>query len=103
MLENLAENEITDFDIGEILNITSSEHLKKSIYKWQINKIYLFDYGLNFLINFYKENEIPISFSSIINFPKIIEDALENIIYWSDNGLNSLHVSFIKLSLEYVL
>jgi len=96
LLENLTENEITDFDIGEILNITSSEHLKKSIYKWQINKIYLFDYGLNFLINFYKENEIPISFSSIINFPKIIEDALENIIYWSDNGLNSLHVSFIK-------
>ena len=96
LLENLTENEITDFDIGEILNITSSEHLKKSIYKWQINKIYLFDYGLNFLINFYKENEIPISFSSIINFPKIIEDALENIIYWSDNGLNSLHVSFIN-------
>ena len=29
LLENLTENKITDFDIGEISNITSSDQLKK--------------------------------------------------------------------------
>ena len=97
LLENITENEITEFDIGEISNMTSSEQLKKSIYKWQKNRIYVFDYGLNFLIDFYYENDIP-SFAGI-NLPNIIEDSLEDIIAWSDYGVNNLHVSF-KKSLE---
>ena len=94
LLENITENEITEFDIGEISNMTSSEQLKKSIYKWQKNRIYLFDYGINFLIDFYYENDIP-SFAGI-NLPNIIEDSLEDIIAWSDYGVNNLHVSFTK-------
>ena len=97
LLENITENKITEFDIGEISNMTSSEQLKKSIYKWQKNRIYVFDYGLNFLIDFYYENDIP-SFAGI-NLPNIIEDSLEDIIAWSDYGVNNLHVSFTK-SLE---
>ena len=97
LLENITENKITEFDIGEISNMTSSEQLKKSIYKWQKNRIYVFDYGLNFLIDFYYENDIP-SFAEI-NLPNIIEDSLEDIIAWSDYGVNNLHVSFTK-SLE---
>ena len=79
--------------------MTCSDQLKKSIYKWQINKIYLYDYGLNYLIDFHKENEISISSSPGINFPNIIENALEDIVSWSDYGVNNLHVSF-KKSLE---
>ena len=97
LLENITENKITEFDIGEISNMTSSEQLKKSIYKWQINKIYLYDYGLNYLIDFCYENDIP-SFGGI-NLPNIIEDSLEDIVSWSDYGVNNLHVSF-KKSLE---
>ena len=97
LLENITENKITEFDIGEISNMTSSEQLKKSIYKWQKNRIYVFDYGLNFLIDFYYENDMP-SFAGI-NLPNIIEDSLEDIIAWSDYGVNNLHVSFTK-SLE---
>ena len=99
LLENITENKITEFDIGEISNMTSSDQLKKSIYKWQINKIYLYDYGLNYLIDYHKENEISISSSPGINFPNIIENALEDIVSWSDYGVNNLHVSF-KKSLE---
>ena len=90
LLENITENEITEFDIGEISNMTSSEQLKKSIHKWQKNRIYVFDYGLNFLIDFYYENDIP-SFAEI-NLPNIIEYSLEDIIAWSDYGVNNLHV-----------
>ncbi len=95
LLENITENQITQFDIGEISNMTSSEKLKKSIYNWQINKIYLFDYGLNFIINLYKKHDIPISFSSIINLPNMIEEALEDIIF-SDYRRNNLHASYKK-------
>ena len=98
-LGNITENKKTEFYIGEISNITSSEQLKKSIYNWQKNKIYVFDYGFNFLIDFYKKNEIPISFSSVIIIPKIINDSIEDIIPWSDYGLNNLYISFTK-SLE---
>ena len=96
LLENITENEITEFDIG-ISNMTSTDQLKKSIYKWQKNKIYIFDYGLNFLIDFYYGNDIS-SFAGI-NLPNIIEDALEDIICWYDYCLHNLHVSFTK-SLE---
>ena len=96
LLGNITENEITEFDIG-ISNMTSNDQLKKSIYKWQKNKIYIFDYGLNFLIDFYYGNDIS-SFAEI-NLPNIIEDALEDIISWSGYGLHNLHVSFTK-SLE---
>ena len=96
LIEDINENEIKEFDIGEISNITSSEHLKKSIYKWQKNKIYVFDYGFNFLLNLHKKNEIPIYFDSVINFPNIIQSSLEEIIFSSDYGLNNLNLSFTK-------
>ena len=43
LLENITENKITEFDIGEISNMTSSEQLKKSIISAETKKINFVD------------------------------------------------------------
>ena len=96
LLENITEDKFSNFDIFDFDNLTSTEDLIKKICKWQINRINVFNYGINLITNFYKINNISINFGSMYFSFEIIEDAFKDIISWNQEGLNNLNISFSK-------